>query len=93
MANDRKLKTGYIIHFLNEYVSIMHCNDVFDERAVVKKMVSANVNHIHPFVGERRAALFVPFLRETELSRANMNVCAAGNQDRNRTESLHDILL
>jgi hypothetical protein len=93
MANDRKLKTGYIIHFLNEYVSIMHCNDVFDERAVVKKMVSANVNHIHPFVGERHAALFVPFLRETELSRANMNVCAAGNQDRNRTESLHDILL
>jgi hypothetical protein len=46
MTNDMKLKTGYIIHFSNEYVSIMHCDDAFDERAVVKKMVSANVIHI-----------------------------------------------
>ena len=30
----------------------MHCDDIFDERAVVKKMVSANVIHIRPFVGE-----------------------------------------
>ncbi len=52
MAKDRKLKTGYIIHFSNDFVSIVHCDDVFDERAVVKKMASANVNHIHPFVGE-----------------------------------------
>ena len=52
MAKDRKLKTGYIIHFLNEFVRIVHCNDVFDEKEVVKKTVSANVNHIHPFVGE-----------------------------------------
>ena len=46
------MKTGYIIHFSNKFVSILHCNDIFDERAVVKKMVSANVNHIRPFVGE-----------------------------------------
>ena len=52
MANDRKLKTGYIIHFLNEYVSIMHCDDVFDKKPVVKRMASVNVNHIRPFVGE-----------------------------------------
>ena len=52
MAKDRKLKTGYIIHVLNEFVRIVHCNDVFDEKEVVKKMVSTNVNHIHPFVGE-----------------------------------------
>jgi hypothetical protein len=30
----------------------VHCDDAFDERAVVKKMVSANVNYIRPFVGE-----------------------------------------
>jgi len=52
MAKDRKLKTGYIIHFSNYFVSIMHCDDIFDERPVVKKMASANVNHICPFVGE-----------------------------------------
>jgi hypothetical protein len=52
MAKDRKLKTGYIIHLSNENVSIVHCDDIFNERAVVKKMVSANVNHIRPFVGE-----------------------------------------
>ncbi len=52
MAKDRKLKTGYIIHFLNEFVSIVHCNDIFDERAVVKKMASAKVNHVRSFVGE-----------------------------------------
>ena len=52
MAKDRKLKTGYIIHFLNEFVSIVHCDDIFDERAVIKKMASAKVNHIRPFVGE-----------------------------------------
>jgi hypothetical protein len=52
MAKDRKLKTGYIIHFSNEFVSIVHCDDIFNERAVVKKMVSADVNHILPFVGE-----------------------------------------
>ena len=52
MAKDRKLKTGYIILFLNEFVNIVHCDDVSDERAVVRKMVSAHVNHIHPFVGE-----------------------------------------
>ena len=39
-------------HFSNEFVSIVRCNDVFDEKEVVKKMVSTNVNHIHPFVGE-----------------------------------------
>ncbi len=52
MAKDRKLKTGYIIHFSNDFVSIVSCDDVFDERAVVKKLASANVNHIRPFVGE-----------------------------------------
>jgi hypothetical protein len=30
---------------------ICKCGDIFDERAVVKKMVRANVNHIFPFVG------------------------------------------
>jgi hypothetical protein len=52
MAKDRKLKTGYIIHFSNEFVSIVHCDDIFDERAVIKKMASAKVNHVRPFVGE-----------------------------------------
>jgi hypothetical protein len=52
MAKDRELKTGYIIHFSNEYVSIVHCDDIFNDNAVVKKMGSANVNHICPFVGE-----------------------------------------
>ena len=52
MAKDRKLKTGYIIYFSNEYVSIVHCDDVFDKRPVVKRMASANVNHIRPFMGE-----------------------------------------
>jgi hypothetical protein len=52
MAKDRKLKTGHIIHFSNVIVSIVHCDEVFDEREVVKKMVSANVNHNRPFVGE-----------------------------------------
>ena len=52
MAKDGELKTGYIIHFSNDFVSIVHCDDVFDERPVVKKMASANVNHIRPFVGE-----------------------------------------
>ena len=52
MAKDGKLKTGYIIHFSNDFVSIVHCDDVFDERPVVKKISSANVNHICPFVGE-----------------------------------------
>ena len=52
MAKDGKLKTGYIIHFLNEFVRIVPCDDIFNEGAVVKKMVGANVNHIRPFVGE-----------------------------------------
>ena len=52
MAEDMTLKMGYINHFSKEYVSIMHCNGIFDEEAVVKKMGSAKVNHIHPFVGE-----------------------------------------
>jgi hypothetical protein len=52
MAKDRKLKTGYIIHFSNEFVSIVHCDDIFDERAVVKKMASAKVNDVRPFVRE-----------------------------------------
>jgi len=47
-----KLKTGYIIHVSNKYVSIVHCDDVFDEITVVKRMASANVNHICSFVGE-----------------------------------------
>ncbi len=33
-------------------MSIVHCNDVFDGEAVVKKMGSAKMNHICPFVGE-----------------------------------------
>jgi hypothetical protein len=52
MAKDRNLKTGYIIHVSNDFVSIVHCNDVFDQKPVVKRMGSANVNHIRPFVGE-----------------------------------------
>jgi hypothetical protein len=52
MAKDRKLKTGYIIHFSNEFVSIVHCDDIFDKKPGVTRMASANVNHIRPFVGE-----------------------------------------
>jgi len=52
MTKDRKLRTGYIIHFSNEYVSIVHCDDVFDQKPDVKRMASANVNHICHFVGE-----------------------------------------
>jgi hypothetical protein len=52
MAEARTLKTRYIAHFPKKNVSIVHCDDVFDEEAVVKKMGSAKVNHIHPFVGE-----------------------------------------
>jgi hypothetical protein len=52
MAKDKKLKTGYIIHFSNEFVSIVQCDDLFDEKPGVTRMVSANVNHIRPFVGE-----------------------------------------
>ncbi len=51
-ADNRTLKTRYIINFSKKCVSIMHCDDVFDERADVKKMVSAKVNHICPFMGE-----------------------------------------
>ncbi len=51
-ADNRTLKTGYIINFSKKYVSILHWDDVFDEGADVKKMVSAKVNHICPFVGE-----------------------------------------
>jgi hypothetical protein len=51
-ANNRTLKTGYIVNLPKKYVSIVHCNDVFDEGTDIKKMVSAKVNHIHPFVGE-----------------------------------------
>jgi hypothetical protein len=64
MAKDRKLKTGYIIHFLNEFVRIVHCNDVFDEKEVVKKMVSANVNHIRPFVEEVERRRWIFFRRQ-----------------------------
>ncbi len=52
VAEDRTLKMGYIVHVSKEYVSIVHCNDVFNEKAVIKKMGSAKVNHICPFVGE-----------------------------------------
>ena len=52
MAKDKKLTTGYIIHFSNEFVSIVHCDDLFDEKPGVTRMASANVNHIRPFVGE-----------------------------------------
>jgi hypothetical protein len=37
MAKDRKLKTGYIIHFLNEFVSIVHCDDIFDKNQVSRE--------------------------------------------------------
>ena len=52
MAKDKELKTGYIIHFSNEFVSIVQCDDLFDEKPGVTRMVSANVNHIRPFMGE-----------------------------------------
>jgi hypothetical protein len=52
VADNRMLKTGYIVNFSKKYVSIVHCDDVINEGADVKKMVSAKVNHIHPFVGE-----------------------------------------
>ena len=52
MAEDKTLKTGYVVHFSKEYVSIVHWDDVFDEEAVVKKLGSTKVNHICPFVGE-----------------------------------------
>jgi hypothetical protein len=45
-ADNRTLKTGYIINLSKKYVSIVHCNDVFDEGADVTKLVSAKVNHI-----------------------------------------------
>ena len=51
-ANNRMLKTGYIVNLSKKHVSIVHCDDIFDEGADVKKMVSAKVNHIRPFVGE-----------------------------------------
>ena len=56
MAKDGKLKTGYIIHFSNDFVSIVHCDDVFDQKPVVKRMASTNVNHIShsPFRGRSR---------------------------------------
>jgi hypothetical protein len=54
-ADNRTSKTGYIVNLSKKYVSIVHCNDVFDEGSDVKKMVSAKVNHIHPFVGEVEA--------------------------------------
>ena len=52
MAKDKKLTTGYIIHFSNEFVSIVHCDDLFDKKPGVTKMASANVTHVRPFVGE-----------------------------------------
>ena len=52
MAKDKKLTTGYIIHFSNEFVSIVHCDDLFDKKPGVKRMASAKVTHIRPFVGE-----------------------------------------
>jgi hypothetical protein len=52
MAKDKKLTTGYIIHFSNEFVSIAHCDDLYDEKPGVTRMASANVTHIRPFVGE-----------------------------------------
>ncbi len=33
-------------------MSIVRCDDVFDEGADIKKIVSTKVNHICPFVGE-----------------------------------------
>ncbi len=47
-ADNRTLKTGYIANLSKKYVSIAHCNDIFDERSDVKKMVSTKVNHICP---------------------------------------------
>jgi hypothetical protein len=52
MAKDKKLTTGYIIHFSNQFVSIVRCDDLYDEEPGVTKMASANVTHIRPFVGE-----------------------------------------
>ena len=43
---------GYILHFSKEYVSIVYCDDVFNEESVVKKLGSAKVNYIRPFVVE-----------------------------------------
>ena len=36
MAEDMMLKMGYIVHYSKEYVSVVHCNDIFDVEAVVK---------------------------------------------------------
>jgi len=52
MAKDKKLTTGYIIHFSNEFVWIVDCDDLFDEKPGVTKMGSATVTHVRPFVGE-----------------------------------------
>jgi hypothetical protein len=52
MAKDKKLTTGYIIHFSNEFVSIVHFDDLYDEKPGVTRMASTNVTHIRPFVGE-----------------------------------------
>jgi hypothetical protein len=37
MAKDRKLKSGYIIHFLNEYVSIVLCDDILMKEQLSRK--------------------------------------------------------
>jgi hypothetical protein len=52
MAQNRTLKTGYIVHFLEQYVRIVHCDCVFDKGTVIVKMRSVKVNYICPFVGE-----------------------------------------
>jgi hypothetical protein len=54
MSEDRTLKMGYIVHFSKEYVSIVHCDDVFDEEAVVKNMGSAKGESHSPFRGRGR---------------------------------------
>ncbi len=51
-AEDVTIKTGYIINSSKEYVRITRCNDVFNEWSAIKRMVSAKVKHICPFVGE-----------------------------------------
>ncbi len=51
-AEDVTITIGFIINFSKEYVRITHCNDVFNEWSAIKRMVSAKVKHICPFVGE-----------------------------------------
>jgi hypothetical protein len=53
-ADNRTLKTGYIINLFKKYVSIVHCNDIFDEGLDVKKNGECKGESYSPFCGRSR---------------------------------------